>query len=326
MRVKVLVPPSKQLVLELPDEPTRRELEAGIRDAEPSLTHKYLRLIHKGTSLPSHASAVLSLRDNDVIHCVAKDGPWSDTHVVPAPSQAALLAPPSLPTQTTTRGVSSGARRRQGRRRERGRRRRRGGAASAASASGGEDAIDAIDAYEAETLGFQALESYGFSQDQIDQVRDRFLASRGHLPPQQLRQEEIQWMNAIALISLQDPGVNPVDVLEQNMGGGPSQNVAPGGFPLGAASMAAAARNLGTGQRLDMNLDNAATMTTSILTAVSGPGSHFDFILGTVVGFTLGPIVLVWMCEDSLTAQFRMGLIMGLLSNISFGILRYIMP
>ncbi|KNC52322.1 uncharacterized protein AMSG_01154 [Thecamonas trahens ATCC 50062] len=156
-------------------------------------------------------------------------------------------------------------------------------------------------------LGFDHLTTYGFGAQQIAEVRERFLEARGHLPAAQRRQEEEEWMNAIALISLHDPHISPVDVLAQNM-------VPP---PAAATPMSAAID--------DVFPRAAASATTAIVAAVTQEGSHFDFLVGAVAGFVLGPILMIWLCcEDSLTGQFRLGLVLGLLINAGFGLLRLV--
>ena len=51
-------------------------------------------------------------------------------------------------------------------------------------------------------------------------------------------------------------------------------------------------------------------------------GTHLDMIWGLMVGFFMGIIILFWIKEQGLfTRRQQMGIIVGMLLNISFGIL-----
>ncbi|KAJ3332662.1 hypothetical protein HDU76_013476 [Blyttiomyces sp. JEL0837] len=66
-------------------------------------------------------------------------------------------------------------------------------------------------------------------------------------------------------------------------------------------------------------IDNRNTNTRD--TAVDG--THLDMLSGLIVGFFLGVLVLFWIKEQGLfTRRQQMGIIVGLLVNLSFGVLR----
>jgi hypothetical protein len=51
-------------------------------------------------------------------------------------------------------------------------------------------------------------------------------------------------------------------------------------------------------------------------------GTHLDMLWGLMVGFFVGIIILFWIKEQGLfTRRQQMGIIVGMLLNISFGIL-----
>lgn len=51
-------------------------------------------------------------------------------------------------------------------------------------------------------------------------------------------------------------------------------------------------------------------------------GSNGDFLMGCILGYLLGVIVLVLLLDNSATRRWRVGLIAGVATNCAFGILR----
>ncbi|KAL1917631.1 uncharacterized protein VTP21DRAFT_4024 [Calcarisporiella thermophila] len=51
-------------------------------------------------------------------------------------------------------------------------------------------------------------------------------------------------------------------------------------------------------------------------------GAYYDMVIGLLFGFFMGLIVLFWFKEQAFSRRQQMGIVAGLLINISFGILR----